>query len=83
MSTEITNYVKIEKYDDIKKLVEIASKIEGDVTIKRGKYVIDGKSIMGILSIDLSKGVYIEYPNDAAQLTEFLKPFEIRITRNK
>lgn len=75
MSIEITKCIKIEKYEDIKRLVEITSKIEGDVTIKRGKYVIDGKSIMGILSIDFSQGVFIEYPENAAELTEFLRPF--------
>lgn len=77
----MTNYIKIEKYENIKKLVELNTKIEGDVTIKRGKYVIDGKSIMGILSIDLSKGAYIEYPEDADELTNFLKEFEIRMNK--
>ena len=77
----ITNYIKIEKYENIKKLVELNTQIEGDVTIKRGKYVIDGKSIMGILSIDLSKGAFIEYPDDAEELTNFLKEFEIRMNK--
>lgn len=78
MIPNIIKYIKIEKYENIKKLVEINSRIEGDVTLKRYKYVIDGKSIMGILSIDLSQGAYIEYPKNADELTEFLQEFEIK-----
>ena len=78
MIPNIIKYIKIEKYENIKKLVEINSRIEGDVTLKRYKYVIDGKSIMGILSIDLSQGAYIEYPENADELTKFLQEFEIK-----
>lgn len=36
------------------------SKIEGDVLLCVGKYVIDAKSIMGIFSLDLSKPLHLE-----------------------
>ena len=32
----------------------------GDVTLFSGRYIIDGKSIMGILSMDLSKPIKVE-----------------------
>lgn len=41
--------------DKIKAFVNDMSKIEGDVLLRVGKYVIDAKSIMGIFSLELSK----------------------------
>ena len=46
------------KFDNIDRVVSFVSLVEDhpiDVDIIDGKYIIDGKSLMGILSIDLSK----------------------------
>ena len=45
---------------DIKNFVEICSKYPFDIRAKRGCYVVDAKSIMGMLSLDLSHLVEIE-----------------------
>lgn len=39
------------------------SRIEGDVLLCVGKYVIDAKSIMGIFSLELSKPLRLEIEN--------------------
>ena len=69
-------FVKIYGIVDATKLVELSTQIEGDVIIKRGKFSVDGKSILGIFSIGLTEGVTIEYPEDAYELDEFLQQFE-------
>ncbi len=46
--------------DKVKSFVNDMSKIEGDVLLCVGKYVIDTKSIMGIFSLDLSKPLRLE-----------------------
>ena len=46
--------IKISGISDATTLVTKASAVEGDVTITRGRYSIDAKSIMGVFSIDLS-----------------------------
>ena len=46
--------------DKIKAFVNDMSKIEGDVLLRVGKYVIDAKSIMGIFSLELSKPLRFE-----------------------
>ncbi len=46
--------------DKVKSFVNDMSKIEGDVLLCVGKYVIDTKSIMGIFSLDLSKLLRLE-----------------------
>lgn len=39
----------------VKNFVSMAEDIDGDIEIHSGRYVIDGKSIMGVFSLDLSK----------------------------
>ncbi len=46
--------------DKVKAFVNDMRKIEGDVLLCVGKYVIDAKSIMGIFSLDLSKPLRLE-----------------------
>ena len=41
-------------YDDLKEFVRITSSFESDIDIVKGRYVIDTKSLMGILSLDFS-----------------------------
>lgn len=67
-----TKQISINTIKDMMDFVNEASKVFGDVLIRKGKYVIDGKSIMGILSIDPSTGITIEYPEDATDFETFL-----------
>lgn len=70
-------YIKMNNMTDIRAFLEKALIVEGDVTIKKGKYVIDAKSIMGVFTIDLSTGVTVEYPDSAVEFERFLKQFEV------
>lgn len=74
-----TKYVMINEIHDVTKLVQIASRVESNVLIKKGNFVVDAKSLMGVLSIDVSTGVTIEYPEDANELDEYLSQFENRV----
>lgn len=52
--------ISLSSVKDVKKFVNLIEKIQGDVTIRSGKYVIDAKSIMGIFSLGLSKIMELE-----------------------
>ena len=47
--------VKLSSPEDIRKFLEIASRYKQDMELMLGRYVVDAKSILGILSLDLSK----------------------------
>lgn len=47
--------VKLKNTDDIKDFNHAVTKIDGDVDLVSGRYVVDAKSIMGIFSLDISK----------------------------
>lgn len=69
-------HIKIYNINDIKEFIRKSTVIDGDVTCSKGKYMVDGKSIMGLMSIDLSTGVDVEYPEDATEFDKFLERFE-------
>lgn len=69
-------FIKINSVTDVMNFVKEASKIEGDVTVLKGRYIIDGKSIMGVMSIDMSAGMTVEYPADAIDFENFISQFE-------
>ena len=68
----VSKQICINTIKDMMDFTNEASKVFGDVLIRKGKYVIDGKSIMGIVSIDPSTGITVEYPEDATEFGAFL-----------
>lgn len=68
-------YVKIHGINDMTSFVKLASTVEGDVTCHKGRYVVDGKSIMGVMSLDISTGVTVEYPESAKEFDFFISQF--------
>lgn len=71
-----TIYVKLNNITDVSQFAAQASLVDGDVTVKKGKYVIDGKSIMGLFSLNLSTGVTVEYPEDATNFENYIVTFK-------
>ena len=71
-----SKFIKMNSVTDVMNFVKEASKIEGDVTVLKGRYIIDGKSIMGVMSIDMSTGMTVEYPADAIDFENFISQFE-------
>ena len=69
----VTKQISISTIVDMMDFAREASKVFGDVLIRKGIYVIDGKSIMGIVSIDPSTGIIVEYPEDATEFGAFLE----------
>lgn len=72
-----TKYIKINSLTDLAKFVKEASKVNGDVLIYRGKYCIDGKSMLGTMTIDISDKCKIEYPKNAIDFEKYIKQFEV------
>ena len=67
--------VKITTISDVKDLIKYTRAVDGDVLIKKGSFVVDGTSILGVLSLDMSTPVEIVYPQDALELEGFLNNF--------
>ena len=56
----IETVVLLDSLEAVKEFNSAVLGNQGDVTLFSGRYIIDGKSIMGILSMDLSKPIKVE-----------------------
>ena len=68
-------YVKISSIHDVNEFVQQARFVNGDVLVNRGAYTVDGKSVLGMFSIDTSQGCTVTFPEDATEFETFVQKF--------
>ncbi|MBQ9780313.1 MAG: HPr family phosphocarrier protein [Clostridia bacterium] len=59
-------YIKLSEINDVYTLVNTLVAYEGEVDLESGRYKVDGKSLLGIFSLDLRKPIKLTYHNDNA-----------------
>ncbi len=65
--------------DRVNAFVEIMGQFDYDADVRSGRYVVNAKSILGILSLDLNRPVVLEiYDNDCDDLLEKIKSFMVK-----
>ena len=70
----MTVNIHLREINDVYKLVNILVGFDGDVDLESGRYKVDGKSILGIFSLDLRQPIKLTYEGEkAAELEEKLK----------
>ena len=64
-------------FDKARSFVNVVGKFDNDFDLVSGRYVIDAKSIMGILSLDLSKPLQlnIHTEDNIDAILEALEPY--------
>lgn len=71
--------VLLDKITDVAKFVQLATKCTDDIVVSSGNYRVNGKSLLGLYSLDLSKPVMIEfYGNVPYEVQEGVKEFMIK-----
>ena len=51
--------ISIKGLQDVYNFISKAQAVDGDVTVKRGRYTIDGKSVLGVFSLDMSQDITV------------------------
>ena len=70
--------IKLSLAENVKTFVNIVNRHPYDVDLRVGRHVVDGKSILGIFSLDLSKPITLEiYSYDCEDLMDEIAPFMI------
>lgn len=54
----------INSISDLKKFCANANMCMGSVDVKKDRYLVDGRSLMGLMSIDMSTGATVKLSND-------------------
>ena len=69
--------ISLNSIDKVKSFVNDLAKFDVDFDLVSGRYHIDGKSIMGIFSLDLSKPVtLVIHSEDCAEVFEQLRGYQ-------
>lgn len=70
--------VKLDSIEKIKEFNRIVCKFECDFDLEQGRYYIDAKSMLGILSLDLSAVLQLHFTTseyEAASILNAIKDF--------
>ena len=58
--------IRLSTIADVRDFVDIVAKTDADIDLQSGRYVVDGKSIMGIFSLDLLAPITLTVHSDEA-----------------
>ena len=69
--------IRLSTIADVRDFVNIVAKTDANIDLQSGRYVVDGKSIMGIFSLDLLSPITLTVHSDdadevLAQLERFI-----------
>ena len=72
-------YIKLVTIEDVYTLVKTLLAFDGEVDLESGRYKVDGRSLLGIFSLDLSKPIdlSIHAEDNLDEILETLKPYMI------
>jgi len=67
--------ISLNTVDKVKGFVNTLAPLDGDFDLVSDRYVVDGKSIMGIFSLDLGKPLTLQIHNNEERVLPLLKPY--------
>ena len=68
--------IKLDVAESVKNFVAIVEKYPFEIDLRCGRHVVNAKSVLGILSLDLNSPVVVEvYTDDCQDLVVELAPF--------
>ena len=70
--------IRLTSIDDVKDFVKKANELDHDIDLSLGKYTVDGKSIMGIFSLDLSRDIEMTIHSDNTGFLDEIAGFLIK-----
>ena len=56
--------IRLNDIEEIRTFFKNVSRFEDDVDVISGRYIIDAKSLLGVMSLDLSNPVYVTLNSD-------------------
>ena len=62
--------IKLDSVEKVNRFTGVTMKFESDIDVTIGSYAVDGKSALGILTVDLRKPLCAEIHSDSEEETE-------------
>ena len=73
--------VKFSSLSDVKYFVDVSTQFQCDVAVEAGKYLINGKSIMGLFSVEMNEEVTVSFFGNAQSAMQFEEMLSKRILK--
>ena len=68
--------IRLSLVENVNKFANIVSRYPFEMDLRAGRHVVDAKSILGILSLDLSRPITLDiYEDNCDSLLEEIRPF--------
>lgn len=67
-----SKFIKISDIAGVTTFVNEATRVDGDIEVRKGRWCVDGKSLLGMFSIDMTQGATVVYPADAVRFDAYL-----------
>ncbi|MCD7813245.1 MAG: HPr family phosphocarrier protein [Lachnospiraceae bacterium] len=71
-----TKKIRLKTVDEVREFVKAADKCSFHVDIRNGETLIDAKSIMGVMSLDLTEKLAVVYEEADPELEQVLEKFQ-------
>ncbi len=68
-------YVKFNSVEQVRNFINLIDRFDGDFDLGSGRRVVDAKSIIGVLALDLTQPQMLRYNSDDGEIREKLRPF--------
>lgn len=69
--------IHLNTFEQIKRFLNISNRLDYELNLVSGRYEVNGKSIMGILGLDLSKPVEVKIVNQQNYYPQELEEFMV------
>lgn len=73
--------IKFNTPDDVKHFVDFASKKDYDIDVSVGHYMVDAKSILGVMQLDISKELIVTLHCTNEESKDFYDNFQNLLDR--
>ena len=70
--------IRLNSIDKVKEFVRVITNFDNDFDVRSGRYTVDGKSILGIFSLDLARPLELDIYGDRIDaVVEALQTFTV------
>ena len=73
----IERKIKLSDTEEVKDFVNAAGKCDFDIDVYYNRFLIDAKSILGVLSLDLTKVLTVDCHGESKEFNRTLKKFAV------
>lgn len=73
----VERHIRLNETEDVKEFVNEAAKCEFDIDISYNRIIIDAKSILGVLSMDLTRVLTVQCHGESKEFNRTLQKFAV------